>query len=373
MKKVLLATTCAAALSVFAWTASDVSFAQQSTGGGATQQNMGGANDQQRERKAAPSSQETRPSGAMNENREQTPRTNSAEQRENNQPGNAQGGAMERHTPTTAEGNQPTENGGTRSGQANQPERTQSGQANERERMHNGAANANETKPGAATERSRTGENAQQRPNEGRAAAEQQNGAAPAGANGTTGRNEMGQRRLDPKQASDFRSRLEKHGDIARASVNFDARIGVAVPEAVRLTPIPVDIVAEYPEFRGYDVTIVQDEVVIVDPHTRNIVEVIRQGGTNAAEAGPHRERLRLTREQDEVIRRGVHIEHPADVEFDERVDERVPDSVTLVPMPGPIIADIPEVRSYDYFVDRSDHVVIVDPETHEVVGIVEQ
>jgi Protein of unknown function (DUF1236) len=358
MKKVLLATTCAAALSGFAWM-SDVSFAQQSTGGGATQQNqnMGRATDQQDQRKAAPSSQETRPgamSGATNENHEQTPRTNSAEQRENAQPGKAEG-TMERRTPTTAQGKQPTENN-----------HTQSGQANERERMHNGAANANETKPG--TERSQTGENAQQRPNEGRAAAETQKGAAPAG----TGRNEMGQR-LDPKQAADFRSRLEKHGDIARVSVDFNARIGVAVPDSVRLAPLPTDIVAEYPEFRGYDVAIVRDEVVIVDPHTRNVVEVIREGGTNAAEAGPRRERLRLSREQDEVIRRNVRIEHPADVEFDERIDERVPDSVTLVPMPPPVVADIPEVRSYDYFVDRSDHVVIVDPETHEVVGVVEQ
>ena len=70
---------------------------------------------------------------------------------------------------------------------------------------------------------------------------------------------------------------------------------------------------------------------------------------------------------------RHVHIEHPAEVEFDERMDERVPDTVTLAPMPPPVVADIPEVRSYDYFVDRSDHVVIVDPETHEVVGVVEQ
>jgi hypothetical protein len=298
------------------------------------------------------------------------------------QSGQANQNANEREKSQTGAANKPET---TRSGQANQnanerektqtgatnkPETTRSGQANERENTRNGAANANETKPGM--ERSRTGENAQQRSNEGRAAAEQQNGGA-AGANGTAGRNEMGQR-LDPKQATEFRNRLEKHGDIARASVSFDARVGVAVPETVALTPIPTDIVAEYPEFRGYDVTIVHDEVVIVDPHTRHVVEVIREGGTNAAEARPrHERRLHLTRQQDEIIRRNVHIEHPADVEFDERIDERVPDTVTLAPLPGPVVAEVPEVRSYDYFVDRSEHVVIVDPETHEVVGVVEQ
>jgi hypothetical protein len=32
-------------------------------------------------------------------------------------------------------------------------------------------------------------------------------------------------------------------------------------------------------EFRGYDYVVVNDEIVIVDPSTRRVAEVIREGG----------------------------------------------------------------------------------------------
>lgn len=399
MKKVLLASTCAAAVSVFAAWTFDASYAQQSQNTGASQQ--------EEHHKAGAETKEMKPGatkagGAMNgAAKERTQNTNAAEQ-QNTEPNKA--GATTRHE-STAEQKGQNEKSKMQSGEASGQEKMKSGEANSQEKMkektHTGAASQKEPmrsgeasqkeqkehmKSGAAEEKGktqngaaaqsetpksqmRTGETSQKRATEGRAAAEPGN----AGANGAAGHNEAtahGKMKMDAQQASDFRSRLEKHGEMTRSSVNFNVSVGVAVPETVRLEPIPTDIIAEYPEFRGYDVVMVQDEIVIVDPHTRQVVEVVG-GSTNSASVG-RRERLRLTREQDQVIRRHVHGRPEKTVEFDERIDARVPDSVMLEPLPGPVVAEIPEVRSYDYFVDRSDHVVIVDPETHEVVGIVE-
>jgi hypothetical protein len=281
-------------------------------------------------------------------------------------------------SPTTAGQNRQTENNRMLTGQANHHEKMQNGAANQQERTRSGEANRQETnQTGQAnqTERTQSGamnrpaqsgaatERPQQNSTEGRAAATPEGGVHPAEV--------QGKMRMNEQQASDFRIRLERHSDIARASVNFDARVGVDVPESVRLEPIPVDIIAEYPEFRGYDVVMVQDEIVIVDPHTRHVVEVVGGGGTNEAAAGPRGGRLHLSREQGDIIRRNEHIEHPVTTEFDERTDARVPSATTLAPLPGAVIPEIPQVQSYDYFVDPSDHVVIVDPETHVVVGIV--
>ena len=434
MKKMLLASTCAAAISIFAaWTVSDASFAQQSTGG-VSQQNTGGMGDQnmnagqsQNERKTGPRSGEMKSgaagsTGAASESREQTRR--SAEEgtaKENravqggeaNQPGagkqQMRTGERERQHPNEGRAaatpqNEPGaanqsgskqemkagEKGRERSNEGrsaatpqNEPGATnQSGSKQEmkagekgRERSNEGRATTPQNESGAANQpgakqQMNAGEKGQQRSNEGRAAATPEGGAGAGGAQTTA---VQGNIKMNEQQAVDFRSRLERHSDIARASVNFEARVGVDVPESVRLAPIPTDIVAEYPEFRGYDVVIVQDEIVIVDPHTRRVVEVVGGGGTNEARMERRGGRLHLTREQNEIIRRHVKLEHPAQVEFDERIDARVPDTVTLEPLPPPVVAEVPEVRSYDYFVDRSEHVVIVDPDTHEVVGIVEE
>jgi hypothetical protein len=59
-------------------------------------------------------------------------------------------------------------------------------------------------------------------------------------------------------------------------NVNFDIRVGVRVPRAeVRLFPVPVTIVEIVPEYRGYLYFVYEDEIVIVDPNTLEIVAVI--------------------------------------------------------------------------------------------------
>jgi outer membrane biosynthesis protein TonB len=93
---------------------------------------------------------------------------------------------------------------------------------------------------------------------------------------------------LNEKQTADLSDRLRRHGRSAETNVNIDVRVGMTLPETVTFEPIPADIVVEYPQFRGYDYVMVHDEVVIVDPQSRNIVDVV--GGpptTRAAAVNP--------------------------------------------------------------------------------------
>jgi hypothetical protein len=50
--------------------------------------------------------------------------------------------------------------------------------------------------------------------------------------------------------------------------------------------PLPTNIVELVPEFRGYDYVVANDEIVIVQPSTRKVVEVINTGGATALGAG---------------------------------------------------------------------------------------
>jgi hypothetical protein len=56
----------------------------------------------------------------------------------------------------------------------------------------------------------------------------------------------------------------------------------------------------------------------------------------------------------------------------DINVGVRVPDGVSVYPLPAEVIAIAPEYRGYDYFIDDNDEVVFVSPETHEIVGAIE-
>jgi Protein of unknown function (DUF1236) len=60
------------------------------------------------------------------------------------------------------------------------------------------------------------------------------------------------------------------------ANVTFDIRPGVRIArDRVSLRPLPSDVVTIYPEWRGYEFFLVHDRIVVVDPRTLEIVDVI--------------------------------------------------------------------------------------------------
>ena len=58
-------------------------------------------------------------------------------------------------------------------------------------------------------------------------------------------------------------------------NVNFNISVGAAVPASVHFHPLPPRIVEIYPEWRGYEVILVQGRYVIVRPQTHEIVYII--------------------------------------------------------------------------------------------------
>jgi hypothetical protein len=60
------------------------------------------------------------------------------------------------------------------------------------------------------------------------------------------------------------------------ANVNFSISVGTRVPrEGVSFHPLPAEVVTIYPEWRGYEYFLVNDRIVVVDPRTLEIVDVI--------------------------------------------------------------------------------------------------
>jgi uncharacterized protein DUF1236 len=101
--------------------------------------------------------------------------------------------------------------------------------------------------------------------------------------NGRSGVNvgERGERGGSVQLSEDQRSRIKtvigtgRGPRLSRSSVNFDVSVGTRIPRSVHFVTLPSEIVQIVPQYRGFDYFLVEDEIVIVDPDTLEIVAII--------------------------------------------------------------------------------------------------
>ena len=83
---------------------------------------------------------------------------------------------------------------------------------------------------------------------------------------------------LSSQQRTRIHNVVLHRGFISRfrvTDVNFDVRVGVRVPRSFHLFVVPEDIVIIAPQFRGYRCFVFDDELVIVDAFTFEIIAII--------------------------------------------------------------------------------------------------
>jgi hypothetical protein len=58
-------------------------------------------------------------------------------------------------------------------------------------------------------------------------------------------------------------------------NIDFSIHVGTRVPSSIHFYTVPVEIVEVYPEYRGYHYFVAEDEIIVVNPRTREIVAVL--------------------------------------------------------------------------------------------------
>ena len=59
-------------------------------------------------------------------------------------------------------------------------------------------------------------------------------------------------------------------------NIDFQISIGTRVPrERVSLRPLPAEVITIHPDWRGYEFFLVRDQIIVVDPRTGEIVDVL--------------------------------------------------------------------------------------------------
>jgi len=96
------------------------------------------------------------------------------------------------------------------------------------------------------------------------------------GKSATTTGQAGGGAKLTTEQRTKISSAFRSQHVESMNNVNFSVSVGTRVPrEGVHFATVPESVVSIYPEWRGYDYIVVHDRIVIIDPHTYEIVEII--------------------------------------------------------------------------------------------------
>ena len=293
---------------------------------------------------------------------------------------NAKTGESGKATEGRTQGAQNRE-GEQRAGEAN---KTGSGQAAQTERGTQGAQGERKSDQAGATQQNRegasqAGQTAATRNREG-AAQEGQPSTSTAGGTsaggGAASVEAKGNAHLSNDKAARIADTLMTTASPAQTNLNINVDASQPLPGNVELMPLPPAVVSIVPEYRGYEYVVVHDEIVIVQPSTRKVVEVIhRGGGTHAMrEGGGHGHRLTLSQSQQRLIRETVRREHFREEPVQEQLNfgVTVPRDVTLEPAPPTLVSEIPMIERYRLFVAGGDRIVLVDPDTREVVDVID-
>jgi hypothetical protein len=81
--------------------------------------------------------------------------------------------------------------------------------------------------------------------------------------------------RLSGEQRSTIRTVIARQNVEPTSHVNFALAVGTRVPRTVHFNSVPVELVAIYPRWRGYEYVLVGDQILVVNPRTHKIVAIL--------------------------------------------------------------------------------------------------
>lgn len=105
------------------------------------------------------------------------------------------------------------------------------------------------------------------------------NAQAPAPPAGTTTppaiANAQAQVQLSPEQKSAILAAIRQKGSTVAPSLTFRAAVGELVPPSIELYPLPDSAMAQAPAAKNLKYTMIENQVVLVDPLTMRVVDII--------------------------------------------------------------------------------------------------
>ena len=131
------------------------------------------------------------------------------------------------------------------------------------------------------------------------------------------------------------------------------------------------------PQYRGYSCFVVRDDIVIVEPSTYKIVDVLPRGGRSTA-AAPASHKTTFSDRGREVIRKHARTSRTEQrttgssaTSTRVRIGDRLPDSVEIRSFSDEAYRDSPRLREYRY-IERDNRTYVVEPRERTIIEEIE-
>jgi hypothetical protein len=175
---------------------------------------------------------------------------------------------------------------------------------------------------------------------------------------------------ISEQQRSDIVNRLRRERMDRSRNINIEVNIGQRLPPRVQPRRLPPDIVRIAPQYRDYHYTVIEDEVVIVHPRTREVVEIIREPGA-ATRSTVREQRVVLTREQRDTIKQSARRMTSAPTSSGSATSGTLSDTscLTLQQVPEDLVRANSELGNYRMLA-VGEQIVLIDPREQKVVEV---
>jgi hypothetical protein len=228
------------------------------------------------------------------------------------------------------------------------------------------------TAKGQNTKQQKSADDANQ-PKDGKAGTAQKSGDQDGADRKSAGSGEQATPRraeINTEQRSNLRQSIVRNQSVNRVTnVRVDINVGTRVPRDIRLAALPASAISIVPAYRSYRYFVVEDRIVIVDPVTYVIVEVIDDGGPGDRDGGA---RLVLTDAEREILLREIEIDSASTLGIGSlTIGAEVPRAARVRALPDRVASDLPKIRNYRYFT-AENRIVLVAPNDDRVVFVVE-
>lgn len=184
---------------------------------------------------------------------------------------------------------------------------------------------------------------------------------------------------LNAQQQTQVGQAIAQRNIVPLTNVNFSIAIGTQVPRSVQLRALPSDLVSFVPDYRGYSYFVVEEQIMIVEPASHEIVAIVPYTGAGPAPApssvakapAPTNSRpVSLNTEQREVLKKHVKERRAAEParKRSQTAEERAPRSVT-VETETETRREASRPRR-NRFIREDDDVMLIDPDEDRAVEL---
>ena len=157
-------------------------------------------------------------------------------------------------------------------------------------------------------------------------------------------------------------------------NVNFSLSVGTVVPRDVRFQPLPAEVVEILPQYRGYSFFVVRDDIVIVEPSSYKIVDVLGPIDGGGPGPAPSSRKPTFSDKDREVIRKHARSSRTeqrttgsSTTTTRVRVGERLPESVEIRSFPETVYRESPSLREYRY-IERDNRTYVIEPRERTII-----